>query len=452
MKSKPISRRSLASLAGRASALVAAATGAKILGDGGLIGAGSPEALARLRRALVDGDGRAFAAADAFGVSPHPIFILTVQAKWDSSGWLSRPNPRAVGVAGNPLAEASSAFSSLGLTKMFGDHVASLEGKVGIAVVPVTTTTGNHVYDGLRLTMSTTGCLPAYVATETGSLMSLHFSSVGAADAATACFGKGGTQLISYPTMDSAVSSLTNALEPLQSLPGSASAVLAQLNDRVTRDTQFRKGLEDLAARLAAAKDPLAAARAAGNGPTRNLTAVTQMDPAALLPLNPLVPQIMAAQSLIDLGLIHAVTLSIANSDPNAGGDHAGRGGSNVAFGPKSPNEVKSCVGQALVEIFRRYPGAIVSITSDGGRGADGGDAQNFEGFIAGPADLVKTVFIGADSRSDSTQFGSTPQPIMVSSGQAVVPSQAHLMSTVARAAGIEFGAAPYITGMLVSG
>jgi len=407
--------------------------------------------LSRMQRAVLDGDGRALA-DDAFAVAANPIFILTVQAKWESAGWLNRPNPKANGIVGNGLADVSSAFPDFGLTKMFGDLLAPLESNVGMAVIPISTTSGNHVYDGLRATMNTTGCLAAYVGAARASLMSLHFSSVGTADGATACFDKGGVPLISYPTVDSAVNSLLNALGPLQNLPAESQHLLSLLNERVTKDARFRKGLEDLALRLQAAKDPLNTALSDAKATPPQLTAANQLDSAILASNNPLLPQISAAGALIDLGLIHAATLSISNSDPNAGGDHAGRGGSNVAFGARSPNEVKSCVGQAVAKIFARYPNALVSITSDGGRSAEGGDSQNFEAFIFGPASLIKTTFVNAESRSDSSNFGNNPTPAALSNGTLAAPNQAHVMATVARAAGGDLGTTPYIPAMLAKG
>ena len=407
--------------------------------------------MSRLQRAVFDGDGRALA-DDAFAVAKNPMFILTVQAKWESAGWLNRPNPKANGIIGNPLADVSAAYTGFGLTKMFGDYLAPLNGNVGMAIIPVSTTSGNHVYDGLRATMSTTGCLPAYVSTAKASLMSLHFSSVGTADGATACFDKGGVPLISYPTIDSAVSSLLNALGPLQNLPAESQHLLSLLNDRVTKDERFRKGLEDLAGRLHAASDPLNKALSDAKATPMQLTAATQLDETVLATNNPLLPQLSAVGALIDLGLIHAATLSISNSDPNAGGDHAGRGGSNVAYGARSPNEVKSCVAQAVAKIFARYPNALVSITSDGGRSPDGGDSENFEAFIFGPSSLIKTTFVNADSRNDSAAFGSNPMPATLSDGTRPAPNQAHVMATVAKAAGIDLGTTPYIPALLANG
>ncbi len=407
---------------------------------------------ARLRRAVAQGDGRALADDDAFSVAAHPIFIFTVHAKWESAGWLSRPNPQAVGITGNPLADLSNAFPGHGLTKMFGDYLKPLEGKVGFGIVPCTTTTGNHVYDGLRSTMDKTGCLPSYVNESQGSLMSMHFSSVGTADGATACFGKGGAQLITYNSLNSAVGSVLNALDPLRNLAPEAQRVLGQLNDRVTKDQRFRAGLEDLAGRLESARQPLNAAMTLAGTKPAAMTTATQMTAAALMANNPLIPQIDAAAALIKLGLMKAATVSIANSDPNAGGDHANQGGNNVAFGGRSPNEVKSCVAQALAHLFEIFPGAIASVVSDGGRNANGGDSQNFEAFLIGPPDLVKTVFLNASTRDDSGQFGSGPGAVTLSTGAKMAPNQAHVMSTVARAAGLSLEDSPYIPELLKAG
>ncbi len=405
----------------------------------------------RLRKAVYQGDGKALA-QDAFAVTEHPVFIFTVHAKWESAGWLTRPNAQAVGVVGNPLAEASTAFADFGMTKMFGDYLAPLEGKVGFGVVPCTTTTGNHVYDGLRATMEKTGCLPSYLNETQGSLMALHFSSVGTADGATACFAKGGSQLITYGSLNTAVSSVLNALDPLRNLAPEAQKVLASLNDRVTRDQRFRAGLEDLAGRLESARKPLNAALVKASTAPAQMAAGAQMDATALMASNPLIPQIDAAVSLINLGLMQAATISIANSDPNAGGDHANQGGNNVAYGPRSPNEVKSCVAQALAYLFSIFPGAIASIVSDGGRNANGGDSQNFESFLVGPQSIVNTTFVNSASRSDSGQFGSGPGPVKLSNGQMMTPNQSHVMSTVAKAAGLTLGDTPYIPALLKGG
>jgi hypothetical protein len=442
MSHSPISRRTLF---GAATAALAAEAGARVLG-GPLFG-GSTLGL-RMRRAVLDGDGRAF--ADTFTPTSTPIFVFTVHAKWESAGWLNRPNPAAVGIVGNANADVSKAFPGFGLTKMFGDYVAPLAGKVGFGIVPVTTTSGNHVYDGLRNTMSSTGCLPAAAGEALSSLMALHFSSVGTADGATACFAKGGAQLITYDSMNSAVSSMMNALTPLTNLPASAQPLLQQLNDRVTKDQRFRQGLEDLANRLSSARDPLNAALALANAaPPKGMTTFDQMVPADLQAQNPLVPQVDAAAALIKLGLLQACTISIANSDPNAGGDHAARGGSNVAFGARSPNEVKSCVAQAIARIYSQFPQAYVSITSDGGRQAAGGDSENFEAFLFGPPDKVANVFVNADQRKDSSTFGTNPPPAALSDGSSMPPTQANLMATVAKAVGFPLGDTPYIPALL---
>lgn len=443
MTSFKINRRHLMSTA---SAAVASEVGIQLLSSPFFLRNSLSD---RLRKAVYQGDGRALA-QDAFTVAQHPIFIFTVHAKWESAGWLTRPNPQAVGVVDNPLAVASSAFADFGLTRMFGDYLAPLEGKVGFGIVPCTTTTGNHVYDGLRATMEKTGCLPSYMNETQGSLMALHFSSVGTADGATACFAKGGSQLITYGSLNTAVSSVLNALDPLRNLAPEAQKVLSSLNERVTKDQRFRAGLEDLAARLESARKPLNAALVKAN--TAPAQMQNQMDPAALMAANPLIPQIDAAASLINLGLMQAATVSIANSDPNAGGDHANRGGNNVAYGPRSPNEVKSCVAQALAYLFSIFPGAIASIVSDGGRNANGGDTQNFEAFLVGPSDVVNTTFLNAASRADSGQFGSGPAPVALSNGQSMAPNQSHVMSTVARAAGLTLGDTPYIPGLLKAG
>ena len=403
MSQSKLSRRSLV---GAATAVLATEAGVHLLASPFLPKTNFTN---RLKRAVLDGDGRALA-SDAFAVAKNPIFILTVQAKWDSAGWLSRPNPLAVGIVGNPLVAPSTAFPSLNLTQMFGDYLLPLGDKVGLGIVPVSTTAGNHVYDGLRATMSKTGSLPYSVGETSGSLLALNFSSRGSADASTACFAADGTQLITYPSLDNAVSSMLDALTPLtKSLPTAAQGLLAMLNNRVTKDQTFRQGLEQLANRLQSAQAPLNAALELANTAPKMNGNFNQMNAAALSATNPLMPQIAAAAAVIDIGLIHAVTLSISNSDPNAGGNHDGRGGNNVAYGQLSPNEVKSCVGQAVAEIFRRYPTALVSINSDGGRSANGGDQQNFEGFIFGPASLINSTFVNASERSDSAQFGTTP-------------------------------------------
>lgn len=167
--------------------------------------------------------------------------------------------------------------------------------------------------------------------------------------------------------------------------------------------------------------------------------------------LLPLSLSVLAA-ALINLGLMQAATVSIANSDPNAGGDHANRGGNNVAYGPRSPNEVKSCVAQALAYVFSIFPGAVVSIVSDGGRTANGGDTQNLEAFLAGPKDVVNSTFINSASRTDSAQFGSGPLPVKLSNGLTMAPNQAHVMSTAAKAAGLSLGDTPYIPALLKAG
>lgn len=446
MSNVKFSRRALI---GAATAAVAVEAGMQIL-NSPLLGGGRGQTLTRLRRAVLDGDGRALA-ADAFTPAANPVFIFTVQAKWDSAGFLNRPNPLAVGIVGNPLAAASTAFPQYGLTQMFGDYLKTLNSNIGFGIVPITTTSGNHVYDGLRATMATTGCLPAFIGQSAGSLMSLHFSSVGTADASTACFAAGGTQLISYPSLDSAVSSMLNALKPLQDLPADSTTLLTSLNNYVTTNATFRQGLEDLAGRLQSAQTPLTAAQTTADATPKMTTTFDQMDPTQLTPTNPLLPQIAAAGTLFDLGLIHSTTISIANSDPNAGGNHAARGGSNVAYGPRSPNEVKSCVAQAIAQIYQRYPNALVSITSDGGRAPDGGDQENFEAFIFGPNKLINSTFVNASSRADSSTFGSTPQTVTLSDGTNAIPNQANLMSTVAKAAGLVLGETPYIPALLTT-
>lgn len=368
----------------------------------------------------------------------------------ESAGWISRPNPAAVGIVGNPNVAASTAFASYGLTKMFGDYIQGLEGNVGFGIVPTTTTTGNHVYDGLRNTMSTTGCLPAAAGQQFGSLMALNFASVGTADGATACFGAGGTQLITYSTVNDAVGSMLNALGPLQNLPNSAQNLLQTLNNRVTTDQRFRLGLEQLAGQLQAAQSPLALAQTEADVATKVPTTVDQTDQAAVAAINPLISQIDCAAALMKLGLLHATTVAIANSDPNAGGNHAARGGTNTAFGPRSPNEVKSCVGQAISHIYSLFPNAIVSITCDGGRTADGGDAENFEAFIFGPSNKIASVFVNADGRSDSGMFGNTPPAATLSNGSSAPPTEANVMATVAQAAGFTLPNIPYIPALLV--
>ncbi len=402
--------------------------------------------LSAVRKAVLGGDGQALG-AEAFVAPKNPIFIFTVHAKWESAGWLARPNAQAVGVVGNPNAAVSDAFAMHGLTKQFGDHMKPLEGKIGFGVLPATTTSGNHVYDGLRLTMSDTGCLPAFVNESLSSLMTLYFASVGTADGATACFGRGGNQLITYGSMDTAVGSIMGALDPLKNLPPTSQSLLTQLNDRVTKDRRFRTNLEALANRLAAAKDPLNAALALSKvAPMQNADA---MIADQLKTVNPFLPQIDAAAALMELGLLQAAVISGANSDPNGGGDHAARGGNNIAFGARSPNEIKSCVAQALAHIYERFPNAIVSIVSDGGRSANGGDQQAFESWIAGPTDLVNTVFLNADARDDSAKFGQTPPAILLSNGTTAVPNEANMMATVAHAAGVPMTNYPYIPGLL---
>ncbi len=432
---------------GTASAALAAQAGASLLTSPFFPKTGLA---ARLRQAILDGDGKALA-GDAFSVAKHPIFIITAHAKWESAGWLSRPNQQSVGIVGNPDTAPSAAYAMHGFTKQFGDYLQPLAGKIAFGIIPATTTSGNHVYDGLRLTMDKTGCLPAFVNEANGGLMSLYFASVGTADGSTACFGKGGSQLITYSTLDSAVGSVLNALDPLKNLPPASQTVLSRLNSRVTSDANFRGGLEQLATRLESAKAPLAAARTLAGQTPMALPAGTAA-PDALKSNNPLLPQIEAAAPLINLGLMHATVISIANSDPNNGGDHAARGGNNVAFGARSPNEVKSCVAQALVRIFELFPEAIVSLVSDGGRGPTGGDSQNFEGWIAGPEAIVKNSFINSASRDDSAKFGSTPMPVALSGGTNMAPNESHIMSTVARAAGLTMNDYPYIPGLLVKG
>lgn len=438
--SKNLNRRTLF---GAATAAVASEIGAHLLTSPLLP---RTAGLASLRKAVLGGDGQALG-AEAFLTPKHPIFILTVHAKWESAGWLFRPNQQAVGVVNNPNAALSDAFATHGLTKQFGNHLKPLEGKIGLAVVPATTTSGNHVYDGLRLTMSETGCLPAFVNEALGSLMTLYFASVGTADGATACFGRGGTQLITYGSMDTAVSSIMGALDPLKNLPGTSKKLLTRLNDRVTKDQRFRANLESLANRLEAAKQPLNAALAlAKTAPMQN---ADQMIAAQLKTINPFIPQIDAAASLMELGLLQAAVISGANSDPNGGGDHAARGGNNIAYGARSPNEIKSCVAQALVHIYERFPNAIVSIVSDGGRSANGGDQQAFEGWITGPVDIVDNVFLNAEARDDSAKFGQNPPVVDLSNGTKGVPNEAHLMATVAKAAGVTLSQYPYIPGLL---
>lgn len=433
-------------LFGAATAAVATEVGANLLSSSLLP---RTAGLSSVRKAILGGDGKALG-DEAFTAPTNPIFIMTVHAKWESAGWLSRPNPEAVGIVNNPNAAVSDAFAMHGLTKQFGDHLKPLEGKIGFGIVPATTTSGNHVYDGLRLTMTDTGCLPSFVNESLSSLMTLYFASVGTADGATACFGKGGNQLITYGSMDSAVGSIMGALDPLKNLPPTSQTLLTQLNDRVTKDRRFRSNLESLANRLAAAKQPLNAALAlAKTAPMANFD---MMNPDQLKTANPFIPQIDAAASLMELGLLQAAVISGANSDPNGGGDHAARGGNNIAYGSRSPNEIKACVAQALVHIFTRFPNAIVSIVSDGGRTANGGDQQAFESWIAGPTDLINTTFLNAESRDNSSKFGRNPPTIALSNGTNAVPNEANVMATVARAAGISMPNYPYIPGLLKKG
>lgn len=443
MKSPVLSRRNLF---GTATAALAAEAGTQLLTSPFLP---KSAAMDQLKRAVLDGDGRALA-NDAFTPPSQPIFVIAVHAKCEAAGILNRPNPASVGIVGNALADLSTAFPMLGLTKQFGDPLKGVEPNIGMAMVPVTTTSGNHVYDGLRNTMEKTGCLPAFVNENANSMMTLHFASVGTADGATACFGKGGSQLITYSSIDAAVSSLLNALGPLKDLPPEAQKLLNGLNDRVTKDQKLRQGLESLANRLDAARTPLSAARSRANVRGTALTPATQLDDAMLAANNPLLPQFDTAAALMDLGLLHGATLSIANSDPNGGGDHAATGGNNVAYGAKSPNQVKSCIAQALAVIFQRYPDALVTFESDGGRTAIGGDSQNYVSALVGSAKRVKNILVNPDAVDDSAKFGSNPPVVTLSNGAKMVPNQSHMMSTLAKAAGLTLGDIPFIPALLV--
>jgi hypothetical protein len=440
----PFSRRALFQ---SASAFVAAEAALQILSSPLLGRLGSAS---RLRRAILDGDGAALAQGAA-SAPKNPLFVFTCHAKWDSAGWLNRPNQAAKDVVGNAACGVSSAYPTLGLTVQFGDYLKDVEGDVGMAVCPVTSVAAGHTYSGLRTALDKTGCLASYVNSANGALMSLYFASVGSVDGATACFGPGGQQLITYGDIDSAVNSLLKAIDPLSNLAAPAQTLLTHLNDRILKDPKFRAGLEDIAARLRSAQDPLRAAAArAQTNPATTLTAANQMTPDVLMANNPLIPQLDVAFALIDRGLTQAVDISAANSDPNSGGGHADQGGQNVAYGGRSPNEVKSCVAQALAYIYKKYPNAICSFNSDGGRGPDGADTGNYEGLITGPKDLIKTVFVNGDSRADSATFGSDAPAVALSDGSTAVPTQANLMATMAKAAGIRLGDYAYIPQMLV--
>jgi hypothetical protein len=406
--------------------------------------------LAELQRAVLDGDGTALAQAPS-SAPKNPLFVFSVHAKWDSAGWINRPNQVSVGVVGNANCGVSEAYPMHGLTIQFGDYLKDIEKTVALGIVPVTTTNGNHDYTGLRATMARTGCLASFANDSMGSMMPLYFSSVGAADGATAVFAAGGQQLITYDNIGGAVDSLLRAIDPLTNMAPEAQTLLTRLNARILQDPKFRSSLEDLAQRLVSAKDPLqAAATRANANPATQLTNDNLMTADVLAANNPFMPQLDTAFSLMDRGLVHAVELSGANSDPNDNGDHNNRGGNNVAFGQRSPNEMKACVAQAIATIYKKYPNALVTFNSDGGRAARGGDTQNYEGIVMGPKSLIKTVFVNAGSRDDSAKFGTNPDAVALSDGTRAAPNQANLMATVAKAAGITLTDTPYIPELLV--
>lgn len=443
-------RFSRRSLVGAATAALAAETGAHILTSSLF-----PETatLARIRRAVVSGDGRALADDSLFVKPEHPVFTFTVHAKWESAGWINRPNPQAVGVVGNTACEVSEKYKSLGLTRQFGDYLDFDESKVGCAIIPASTTSGNHAYTGLQQTMDKTGCLSYFVNSALGGLLPLYFASVGTADGSTAVFSPGVNQLITYPTVDAAVSAFMDALTPLRNVSGAPAEVLAALNGRVQQDEALKKSLEALAERLETARKPLQdAVTLANTKPMTNGVGINVLpDWATLASFNPGIPQADALMALMDLGLTSSGVISFANSDPNGGGDHAATGGTNVAHGPRSPNQNKMCVAQTISHIFKRYPGAIITLNTDGGRTAGGGDSQPFECFLFGPLGIVNTVFVNAASRDDSSKFGTNPQPVKLSDGSSMVPNEAHIGSTAAKAAGINMPT-PYIPEVLKAG
>lgn len=439
MKTTHLSRRSLVS---GATAALAAQVGASILASP--LRAGS--AGRRLLQALSLGGSDALAAGGlALPACTTPFAWVNLSAKSDGPSWLYRPSPAGVGIVGNPDYKpytSSGALNQLGLANWVGTYLAKIEPTISMALVfcnKGSANNGNHDYGPEIMDMGPTGCVSYYLNKSAGSLLSLDFGVQATADTSTAIFAEGGTQLVSYSSVDDAVTALTGAVQPLQALTPNAGKVLGELNALVTSDQQFAAKLAQLGEVLQGTTAPLQSALSAAQAKPLALGPTDYLNARAVSSNNPLLLQLGVAQVLWDAGLTKAVTFTCGSSDVNGGGDFTKAGGANTNRNGTSAITSKAMVGQFLTAFFTKYPQGIVVIDGEGGRNADGGDNNSALCALVTAAKVMPTQFIGGEAYTDSTKFGQSAA-VKLSNGTMGAPTTANLLATAAALAGVTYG------------
>jgi len=439
-----ISRRDLF---GAAAATLATQVGTSLLFKSTL---GSSALVRSLRKSL--DSGVAFA-APAVSAVERPVAIVFLSAKADAY-MLYRADGNSVGITGNADYAASNVYAQYGLAKFFGDYLAPIEATHSLSLVPCGKGLGpnggggNHDYNATILEQTKTGTLSYYIGKSRGDLISnLAFGVNATADISTAIIAEGGTQLISYNSVAGASDAIIGAVEPLKAPPAHAQRVTDALNSMVTKDTAFRARLGELGEVLAGTVEPLNAAKTLAATRPAAMQAGQYMDAGVLKGLNPLLLQLAVAEPLFNNGLSTAATFCLGSSDVNGGGDFLQAGGNNTDRGGVSAVAAKAMLAQFITEFVAKYPKGVVVWAGEGGRSVNGGDTNiAFCGIVA-PKEHMESVFLGADTYANATNFNQAIQ-VDLSNGSKANPTIANLFATAAKVAGYDFGTHAVIKGI----
>jgi hypothetical protein len=431
---------------GAATAAAASQAGLSILASSRLARSGS---IANgLIQSLRFGEGTALAqSASGLTACSVPVAIVNLSAKSDANTQIYVPDATGVGIVGNsdyaPYT-SSGPLGSMSLANWFGSYLAPIEQDISVAQLFVDKGNGNHDWNTYISLLSSTGCPSCFLNKAAGALLSLDFGVQATADTSTAVFGEGGTQSVSYSSIDSAVAAITGAVTPLQALPKTSGTLLTSLNNLISSDRKFAAQLAELGEVLQGTVAPLKAAQAAADAKPMALATTDYLNAAAVTANNPLLHQLAIAAPLWDAGLTKAVTFTLGSNDVNGGGDFVGKtGGGNTTGGGLSATMAKAMLGNFIAAFFAKYPQGVVCWIGEGGRDDNGGDNPKACAGIATAANLMPTQWIGVGGKNppaSAAAFAGNVPAVKLSDGTTMAPNDANFMATVAALSGVAYG------------
>ncbi len=379
--------------------------------------------------------GNAIARVDSAGVahamqatSPATLVHIVIIDKVQSALFQSIPGEIPLGAdAQEGVAQVTSEFRGLGLTKLFGDSLVGLPDDVALCLNNGWESgTGGHSLQNSYVSTRLGGINNAFeeLSGGTGLFGPLGLSLRSDANDSADCFVSGGMRRMkTFTSTSQLATTLQNSVAPII-----GSKENREMLDRFDRVVTKNAGFRDT---LAALAEQVSTALPALNSASTNTDPIDQ--------------QVQAVIALHKAGVARNFMITVPWDDTNGGGNLTTPGGSKRL----DPFAGTAMIGKAMKDLHAAIPNLVCVWTSDGGRGLNNSDRSAGFAMMSGPANLIRNGYVGGQYTS-TEQLGNNFTDVTLSSGAKMVSRPMHWYSTALKALGFDAGV-EYVSEALVT-